>query len=58
MPNHASVLYSRNLFSLISPLIKDGELLLDTNDEMIDGSLISKNGAIRHESVFNSGGAN
>ncbi|WP_041391560.1 Re/Si-specific NAD(P)(+) transhydrogenase subunit alpha [Prochlorococcus marinus] len=58
VPNHASVLYSRNLLSLISPLVKDGEFILDTNDEMIDGSLISENGVIRHENVFNAGGTN
>ncbi|KGG12127.1 MULTISPECIES: Re/Si-specific NAD(P)(+) transhydrogenase subunit alpha [Prochlorococcus] len=55
VPNHASVLYSRNLFSLIHPFLKDGNLLLDTNDELINGSLISHNGFLRHEAVFNSG---
>ncbi len=58
VPNHASVLYSRNLFSLLHPLLSEGELRLDTSDELIDGSLISQNGIIRHQTIFNSGETN
>ena len=57
VPNHASSLYARNLFSLIAPLIKDGELILNTEDEIIDGSLISKDGVIRHTQVIDLGGS-
>ncbi len=56
--NHASALYSRNLLALIRPLLKDNELCLSTEDELIDGSLISKDGVIRISQVFNSGGGN
>ena len=56
VPNHASSLYARNLLALISPLIKDGELVLNTEDELIDGALISKDGEIRHTQVINLGG--
>ncbi len=57
VPNHASALYARNLLSLIAPLINEGKLVLNTEDELIDGSLISKDGVIRHNRVINSGGA-
>ncbi|KGG15560.1 MULTISPECIES: Re/Si-specific NAD(P)(+) transhydrogenase subunit alpha [unclassified Prochlorococcus] len=58
VPNHASALYARNLLALISPLIHEGEIVLNTEDELIDGSLISKDGVIRHTQVMNSGGLN
>ena len=56
VPNHASSLYARNLFALLSPLINDGQLILNTEDELIEGALISKDGVIRHAQIINSGG--
>ena len=56
IPNHASALYSRNLIALIEPLITDGDLFLNTEDELISGCLVSKDGFIRCPDVFNSGG--
>ena len=58
VPYHASSLYSRNLNSLITPFIKEGNLELDKNDEIIQGCLISDNGAILQEKVFEMGGSN
>ena len=58
IPNHASSLYARNLFALISPLISDGNLVLDADDELIKGALISKDGLIRQNQLMNSGGSN
>ncbi len=57
VPNHASALYSRNLLALVSPLIYEGQLVLNTEDELIDGALISKDGLIRHTQVMIPGGA-
>ena len=56
VPNHASSLYSKNLLALINPLITNGELILNTEDELIKGSLISKDGVIRFPEVLFSGG--
>ncbi len=56
VPNHASALYSRNLLALINPLITNGELIINTDDELIDGSLISQDGEIRFPEVLSSGG--
>ena len=58
VPNHASALYSRNLVALLQPILKDGQLTLNIEDELIAGCLISHNGEIRHHDVFNTGGSN
>ncbi|CAE21341.1 putative nicotinamide nucleotide transhydrogenase, subunit alpha 1 (A1) [Prochlorococcus marinus str. MIT 9313] len=58
VPNHASALYSRNLVALLEPVLKDGQLSLNIEDELIAGCLISHNGEIRHNNVFNMGGSN
>ncbi len=41
MPYNASQLYSRNVYALISPFIKDGEFKLDFEDEVIKGARIA-----------------
>ena len=50
--NHASTLYAKNLLALLNPLITDGELILNTEDELIKGSLISKDGLIRYPELL------
>lgn len=51
MPVHASEMYSKNLFNLISPMIKDGLLQLDWNDEVIVGSTLTHDGEIKHQAT-------
>ncbi|HTP04132.1 MAG TPA: NAD(P) transhydrogenase subunit alpha [Nitrospirota bacterium] len=51
MPVHASEMYARNLFNFLSPIIKDGELALDWNDEILAASVFTHEGQIRHEGV-------
>jgi H+-translocating NAD(P) transhydrogenase subunit alpha len=41
MPYNASQLYSRNVYALISPFIKDGKLELDFEDEVIKGARVA-----------------
>ena len=41
MPYNASQLYSRNVYALLSPFIKDGKLQLDFEDEVIKGARIA-----------------
>jgi len=48
MPIHASEMYAKNLFNLISPMIKEGELQLDWEDEVIAGSALTHAGEIKH----------
>lgn len=49
MPFDASRLYSRNVHALLGVLLKDGELNLDMNDEIVRGTTIVHQGEIVHE---------
>lgn len=48
IPVHASEMYAKNLFNFLSPFIKDGELSLDWDDEVIAQSCLTHEGEIRH----------
>ena len=49
MPVHATQLYAKNITSFITYMIKDGELNLDMEDEIIAGAMFTHNGEITHE---------
>jgi NAD(P) transhydrogenase subunit alpha len=49
MPYHASQLYSRNVNALLSNMLKDGDLVMDMNDEITRGTTIVRNGEIVHQ---------
>ncbi|MCC4117043.1 NAD(P) transhydrogenase subunit alpha [Aromatoleum toluclasticum] len=51
MPVHASEMYAKNLFNFISPFIKDGELVLDWEDEVMAGCCLTHAGELRHAGV-------
>jgi NAD(P) transhydrogenase subunit alpha len=51
MPVHASEMYSRNLFNLLSPFIKNGELMLNWNDEVLAGCVFTHEGRIVNGAV-------
>ena len=55
VPNHASAMYARNLLALLQPTLKDGQLMLDSEDELIAGCLISQDGTIRRGDVLTPG---
>jgi NAD(P) transhydrogenase subunit alpha len=48
-PVPASEMYAKNLFNFLSPMIKDGALNLDWNDEVIAKSALTRDGRIVHE---------
>ncbi len=48
MPLHASQLYSKNLTNLFALLVKDQEINVDLEDEIIAGSLVTNMGAVVH----------
>ena len=52
VPYDASTLYAKNLTSLITPFIKDGVINLDIEDELISGCLLSNEGVILQNKVF------
>ena len=49
LPYHASQLYSRNVSALLQLLIKDGQLNVDLNDEIIKGAMLTHDGEIVHQ---------
>ncbi|MGD8699127.1 MAG: NAD(P) transhydrogenase subunit alpha, partial [Gemmatimonadales bacterium] len=51
MPVDASSLYARNITSLFAEFVKDGELNLDFEDEVISGSCVTHNGEVVNERV-------
>jgi len=44
MPTHASQLLSRNMAAIIGLLVKDGELVLDWDDEIVAGACVTRKG--------------
>ena len=57
MPDHASSLYSRNVQSLLELMVKEGELTLDFDDEVLAGACITRDGEIVHEGAKQAAGA-
>ncbi|MFQ5987132.1 MAG: Re/Si-specific NAD(P)(+) transhydrogenase subunit alpha, partial [Thermoplasmata archaeon] len=51
LPVHASQMYAKNLMTLLDVIIQDGELHLDLEDEIVDGSLVVHTGEVRNERV-------
>jgi NAD(P) transhydrogenase subunit alpha len=51
VPNHASQLYSRNLVNLLRLAIKDGQLNLTTDDEVIRETLVCHAGEVTNQRV-------
>jgi NAD(P) transhydrogenase subunit alpha len=46
MPADASRLYSRNVFALLSPWIKDGVLNVDPEDDVAKGAVVARDGKV------------
>ncbi|MFL5817454.1 MAG: Re/Si-specific NAD(P)(+) transhydrogenase subunit alpha [Conexibacter sp.] len=49
MAEHASQLYARNIEALLGLMVRDGQLALDFDDEVIAGACVTRNGEIVHE---------
>jgi NAD(P) transhydrogenase subunit alpha len=49
MPQHGSMLYSRNLTTFVLEFWKEGEFNLDLEDEIIRGALVTHQGEVVHE---------
>lgn len=47
VPHHASQLYANNVNSFLENLLNDGEINIDTEDEIIDSTMLTHNGTIR-----------
>jgi NAD(P) transhydrogenase subunit alpha len=57
MPDHASQLYARNVAALLELMVKDGDLALDFDDEVIAGACVTRGGEIVHEGAKQAAGA-
>ena len=44
----ASAMYARNLLNFLSPMISDGVLAIDWDDEIIQGTALTRDGAVIH----------
>jgi H+-translocating NAD(P) transhydrogenase subunit alpha len=51
VPVHASQLYSRNVTSFLSLLIKDGQLQIDMNDDVVGPSCVTHNSEVVNKRV-------
>ena len=51
VPVHASQLYSRNLTSFLSPIIKDGQLHIDMTDDVVGPSCVTHEGHVINQRV-------
>lgn len=49
IPVHATEMYAKNLYNFLSPMIKDGQLALDWEDEVIKESVLTHEGEVKHE---------
>jgi NAD(P) transhydrogenase subunit alpha len=51
MPFHASQMYSRNLMSFLGVLLKEGELALDFEDEIVRETCVTHEGRVLKEAL-------
>ena len=51
MAHDASLLYARNIWALLKPTLKEGELVLDLEDDVIGPTLLTHAGELRNERV-------
>jgi NAD(P) transhydrogenase subunit alpha len=48
---HSSQMYSKNIANFLNLMVKDGKMEIDTEDEVISGSLVTDNGEIVNSSI-------
>jgi NAD(P) transhydrogenase subunit alpha len=51
LPGDASLLYSRNLWNLLQLVWKDKRLEIPESDEVVTGTLVTRNGAVVHPAI-------
>ena len=49
VPVHASEMYAKNVFFFVQPMLQAGRLVVDEKDEVIAGSMVTREGRITHE---------
>ncbi|UCF68146.1 MAG: Re/Si-specific NAD(P)(+) transhydrogenase subunit alpha [Acidobacteriota bacterium] len=51
VPFHASQMYAKNLTNLIELFVKDGKMDLDVDDEIVQGTMVTRGGRVVHPAV-------
>jgi NAD(P) transhydrogenase subunit alpha len=51
MPYHASQMYASNVTTLLKEFLKDGQLEIDMENDVVEGCLVCKGGEIVHPRV-------
>jgi NAD(P) transhydrogenase subunit alpha len=51
VPQHASLMYAKNVANFVALLVRDGALALDTDDELVRGCVVCRDGAVVNERV-------
>lgn len=51
VPYHASQMYSKNITTFLLNMIKEGELIIDLEDEIVSGTLIAHEGQVVHPRI-------
>lgn len=51
MPYHASQMYSKNLQNLLALMVKKGQFSIDMSDDIVAGTLITRDGEVVHEAT-------
>ena len=51
VPFHASQMYAKNVATLLLHLYKDGELVIDDQDEVVSGTMLCQNGELVHPRI-------
>ena len=51
VPHHASLMYAKNVANFAALLVRDGALALDTEDDLVTGCTVARDGAIVNERV-------
>jgi NAD(P) transhydrogenase subunit alpha len=51
VPHHASQMYAKNVTAFLLHMVKKGELVIDTADEIVEQTLLTRDGEVVHERV-------
>jgi NAD(P) transhydrogenase subunit alpha len=51
VPYHASLMYARNISTLLKNMVKEGQLVLDLDDEITRDSLVTRGGEVVNPKV-------
>jgi NAD(P) transhydrogenase subunit alpha len=54
VPHEASLMYAKNMIAFLLHVVHDGELELDLEDEIIAGTLVTREGKIVNARVLGS----